>query len=65
MQACFQQSVFNGMSDSLQCAISIQNDEAIAAVLLNAEAAYNGGAISDEQWLELKADAVEAGYEFV
>lgn len=65
MQACFQESVFRGMSDSLQCAIDIQNQEAIAAVLINSEAAHKGGAISDDQWLELKADAVEAGYEFV
>lgn len=58
-------SVFRGLSDSLQCAIDIQNDEAIAAVLVNADAARIGGAISDEQFEELKADAVEAGYEFV
>lgn len=65
MQACFQESVFKGLSDSLSCAVEVQSDEAIAAVLLNAEAAHKGGAISDDQWLELKADAVEAGYEFV
>ena len=65
MNACFQLPVFNGLSDSLQVAIDIQNDEAIAAVLLNAEAAHRGAAISDDQWLELKADAIEAGYEFV
>ncbi len=65
MQACFQESVFKGLSDSLQVAIDIQNDEAIAAVIVNAEAAYKGGAIADDQWLELKADALEAGYEFV
>lgn len=65
MQACFQMSVFNGLSDSLSCAINIQNDEAVAAVLCNAEAAHKGGELSDDQWLELKADANEAGYEFV
>lgn len=65
MQACFQESVFKGLSDSLAVAIEIQNDGAIAAVLVNAEAAHKGAAISDDQWLELKADAIEAGYEFV
>lgn len=65
MQACFQQSVFNGLSDSLHTAIDIQNDDAVAAVLCNAEAAYKGGELADDQWLELKADAQEAGYEFV
>jgi len=65
MEQYQQNAVFGGLSDSLQVAIDIQNDEAIAAVLLNAEAAHTGGAISDDQWLELKADAIEAGYEFV
>lgn len=65
MEQYQQDAVFGGMSDSLQVAIDIQNDEAIAAVLLNAEAAHKDGALSDDQWLELKADAIEAGYEFV
>jgi hypothetical protein len=65
MQACFQVSVFNGLSDSLQTAINIQNDEAVSAVLCNAEAAYKGGELASDQWLELKSDAYEAGYEFV
>lgn len=65
MQACFQESVFKGMSDSLSVAIEIQNQEAVAAVLVNSEAAHKEGALSDDQWLELKADAAEAGYEFV
>lgn len=65
MQACFQESVFKGLSDSLQCALAIQNEVAVSAVLLNAEAAHKGGAISTEQFEELKADAQEEGYEFL
>lgn len=65
MEQYQQNAVFGGLSDSMSVGIEIQNKEAIAAVLLNAEAAHQGGAISDDQWLELKADAIEAGYEFV
>jgi hypothetical protein len=65
MNDFIQLPVFRGLSDSLQVAIAIQNDEAIAAVLLNADAAKQGGAISAEHFEELKADAIEAGYEFV
>lgn len=64
MNACFQEPVFKGLSDSLQCAIDIQNDEAVTAVLINADAAFQSMAISQEQFDELVADAREAGYEF-
>lgn len=65
MNQCFQDPVFRGLSDSMQCAIQIQNDHAVGAVLMNAEAAHRGGAITDEQYAELIADARDAGYEFV
>ncbi|MNP39612.1 hypothetical protein D3C76_1331950 [compost metagenome] len=65
MQECFQTPVFRGLSDSLQCAIDIQNEVAVSEVLLNAEAAYRGGDITTEQFDELKSDAQEEGYEFL
>lgn len=65
MKDCFQVPVFRGLSDSLHCAIDIQNDEAVTAVLVNADAAFQSLAISAEQFAELKADAQEAGYEFL
>lgn len=65
MEQSVMQSIFQGLSDSLTCAIDIQNGEAVSAVLINAEAANKGGAISDDQYKELVADAAEEGYEFV
>jgi len=65
MQECFQTPVFRGLSDSLQCAIDIQNDTAVGAVLMNVDAAFRGGAITQEQYDELKSDAEDAGYEFL
>lgn len=58
-------AVFKGLSDSLQVALSIQNEMAVTAVLVNAEAAFKGGAIDHDQFQELKADAQEEGYEFL
>lgn len=63
-QGHYQVPVFRGLSDSLQCAIDIQNAEAVTAVLVNADAAFQSMAISQEQFDELVADAREAGYEF-
>jgi len=65
MNECFQTPVFRGLSDSMQCAIDIQNEHAVGAVLMNAEAALRGGAITQEQMDEIVADARDAGYEFV
>ncbi|WYW02942.1 hypothetical protein Villemi_00026 [Pseudomonas phage vB_PpuP-Villemi] len=57
--------VFRGLSDSLQCAIAIQNEDAVSAVLVNASAACDAGAITIKQFDELVADAQEEGYEYV
>jgi len=57
--------IFRGLSDSLQCAIDIQNQVAVSAVLMNICGAHDGKAITDEQFAELIADARDAGYEYV
>jgi hypothetical protein len=65
MQECFQTPVFRGLSDSMQVAIDIQNETAVGAVLMNADAAFRGGALTKEQFDEIVADARDAGYEFM
>ncbi len=65
MSLDLQTPVFRGLSDSLQCAIDIQNQVAVSAVLMNICGAHDGGAITDEQFAELIADARDAGYEYV
>ena len=57
--------VYRGLSDSLQCAINIDNKEAVSAVLVNICGAHDGKAITDEQFAELIGDARDAGYEYV
>lgn len=65
MSLDLQTPVFRGLSDSLQCAINIENQVAVSAVLMNVCAAHDGKAISDEQFEELVADARDAGFDYV